>query len=275
MALTTALDPTSEYLTPIPRPAGRRTAGWRKFLVDCYCICLEQMFEIRSQWYFYGIFSIVMPISMLFGFGRMGSAPATHEGLYYIVTGTAVFSVANEAIAMLALRIGIMQRSGMLVYYAALPINRLAFLLALLGSRLVAMLPGMGIALLVGAWMYDLPVVFSLWVLVVLVLTAMTLAGVGMVIGSVLKDPNIISAVTYVVLFVLLMAAPVFIPLEVLPVPLQMLGYLLPPTYAAEALRLALRGTLSSQFVLDVMVLFGFMVVSMVTLMRQFPWNDT
>jgi ABC-2 type transport system permease protein len=77
---------------------------------------------------------------------------------------------------------------------------------------------------------------------VILPLTALSLANIGMAMGAVLRNPDIIAGVTNLLLLVILLGAPVFIPQESLPVPLQILGYMLPPTYAADALRRALEG---------------------------------
>jgi ABC-2 type transport system permease protein len=72
---------------------------------------------------------------------------------------------------------------------------------------------------------------------------------------------------------VLLMAAPVFIPIEALPWPLQLLGYALPPTYAADALRLVLVGTISTRFYLDIAMLLAMTVGGLAVLSRWLRWR--
>ena len=69
------------------------------------------------------------------------------------------------------------------------------------------------------------------------------------------------------------MVAPVFIPPEALPVPLRILGYFLPPTYAAAALRAALTGTIDSTFYLNTAILFLMMIASFGVLNRWLAWQ--
>lgn len=248
-------------------------AAWRKFLVDVYYIWLEQMLEVRAAWGFYAVFALLMPLTMVFGFGRMGSAGSDSAGLLYIISGSAVFSVANEGIAGLAQRVGEMKRDGTLLYYAALPISKAAFILALICSRLVVTLPGMLVALLAGAWLYGIDLAGGPWMLVVLPLTGMALASIGMAVGALMKSFDMIVATTNLLLVVLLMAAPVFIPIEALPWPLRWLGYALPPTYAADAMRLALGGTISTRFYFDIGMLLAMTIGSLATLGRWLRWR--
>src|SRR5262249_2612295 len=128
--------------------ATRCVRGWRKFLVDLRYIWLEQILEVRNSWYLLLVFSLVMPVSMVFGFARIGSGLSDSAGLLRIITGAAVFAVANEGIVVLAHRVGVMKRDGMLMYYAALPISKGAFIIAILCSRLAMTLPSMLVSII-------------------------------------------------------------------------------------------------------------------------------
>src|SRR5882724_3254019 len=101
-----------------------RTQGLRKFAIDLKYLWLEQMLEIRTIWYWYLIFSLVLPLAMVFGFTRIGSGLTDTNSLIYIISGSAIFSVANDGLYTMAVRIGSMKKEGMLLYYASLPINK-------------------------------------------------------------------------------------------------------------------------------------------------------
>jgi ABC-2 type transport system permease protein len=253
--------------------APRRVTSWRKFLVDVWYIWLEQMLEVRASWYFFLVFSLVLPLSMVFGFGKFGGAAHDRDGLLYIISGAAVFAVTNENIVMLAGRIGAMKRDGRLLYYAALPIYKLAFLAAIVGARLVLTLPSTLITLLVGAWIYGVVLTINLWVVMVLLLACLALATVGMAVGALLDSLDVIAVVTNLLLFLILMASPMFIPAAALPLPLQILGYLLPPTYAADALRLAIGGSIGARFYLDLAALASLTGMSMLALVYGLRWR--
>jgi ABC-2 type transport system permease protein len=253
--------------------APSRVSGWRKFLVDLRYIWIEQILEVRDIWYIFVIFSLLMPLSMVFGFARMGSGLNDRTSLLYIITGSAIFTVANEGIAMFAGRVGEMKRDGLLLYYATLPISKTAFILAVLLSRLVLTIPGMLAAMAAGAWLYEFEIVASPWILIVLLLAGVALATIGMIIGVAFQDYGTIVAVTNIALFVLLLAAPIFIPAEALPLPLQLLAYLLPPTYAADALRHALAGTIGQRFFIDLALLLLLTLIGLGVVDRWLSWR--
>ncbi|HJZ47449.1 MAG TPA: ABC transporter permease, partial [Roseiflexaceae bacterium] len=129
------------------------------------------------------------------------------------------------------------------------------------------------VSIIVGGLLYDIPLVYSPWVLLVLPLTGLSLAAIGMAIGTLLSNLELIVLVTNILLLVLLMGAPVFIPLAALPLPLRMLSYLLPPSYAADALRLALDGTITGPFFVDITMLVIFTIASLSVLGRRLRWR--
>ncbi len=256
-----------------PRVRPIRIEGMRKFLVDLKFLWLEQMLEVRTTWYWLLVFSLIMPLSMVFGFARIGSGLTDRTSLLYIISGAAVFSVATEGIVTMAQRTGEMKKQGMLIYYASLPINRIAFVTALILSRLVVALPGMLLPIVAGPLIYGISLEFSPWILFLLPMAALSLSAIGIALGSLIDSVELIAVIANVLIFLLLMAAPVFIPIEALPLPLQILGYLLPPTYVADALRHALDGTIGTAFYFDVAMLIALTVVSLYIVARFLRWR--
>jgi len=250
-----------------------RIQGLRKFGIDLKYLWLEQMLEIRTIWYWYFIFSLVLPLAMVFGFTRIGSGLTDNNSLIYIISGSAIFSVANDGLYTMAVRIGSMKKEGMLLYYASLPINKVAFVTAIMLSRLTITLPGMIAPMLFGSLIYKADLNFSMWILLLLPLTALALSAIGMALGSLINSLEMIQIVVNLLMFILIMAAPVFIPWQSLPLPLKMLGYLLPPSYAADALRRVLSGTIDLSFYIDIAVLSVMTLVSFVVLNRWLNWR--
>jgi ABC-2 type transport system permease protein len=256
-------------------PLGRagRKQGFGKFLVDLKYLWLEQMLEVRTTWYWFVVFGMFMPLSMVFGFARIGSGLTDRNSLIFIISGAAIFSVATEGIVTMAQRVGTMKKEGMLVYYASLPISKVAFIMAIMFSRLIVALPGMLMPILVGPLLYNVSLEPSLWILILLPLTALALSAIGMVLGSLVNSLELVAVITNVLIFVLLMGAPVFIPVESLPLPMQIIGYLLPPTYAADALRHALDGSTGAAFYLDLLALVLMTLLSFYALARWLRWR--
>lgn len=252
----------------------RVSPGVSKFLVDLKYLWLEQMLEVRTTWYGYAVFSILLPLTIVFGFARIGSGLQDPTSLLYIVSGAAVFAVANDGIYSMAIRTGSMKKDGTLTYYASLPISKIAFLMAMIFSRLLLTLPGMIIPLLFGRLVYHIDVVLSPWLVILMPLTALSLSAIGMAVGVLIDNLEIIQMVVNLLLFVLIMAAPVFMPMAALPLPLQLLAYCLPPSYAADAMRQALSNTIGVTFFSDVGILTGMTLISFVILNRWLTWRQ-
>ncbi len=231
------------------------------------------MLEIRTIWYWYFVFSLFLPLAMVFGFARMGSGLTDHASLIYIISGSAIFSVANDGLYTVAIRIGSMKKEGMLLYYASLPISKIAFVIAIVLARLVVTLPGMLAPLAFGSIVYHVDLDFNLWIVLLLPLVALAMSSIGMALGSFINSLEMIQIVVNMLLFMLVMAAPVFIPVQALPLPLQILGYLLPPTYAADALRHALTGDIGTAFYTDIAVLSVMIIISFYILNRWLRWR--
>ncbi|GHH42747.1 ABC transporter ATP-binding protein/permease [Lentzea cavernae] len=263
------LAPTTPVPSARPPLRERLTRGLTSFKY----LWLEQMLEVRSTWWWSLLFGFLMPVAMVFGLTRIGGGLTDQNSLLYIVSGAAVFSVATEGIATLAQRVGVVRTSGMLQYYVSLPISRTAFLAALVFSRLLLILPGLVTPIIAARLMYDADFVVSPMLLVVLPLTCLALSAVGLAIGTVVESMDVIVVITNLLIFVLLLAAPVLIPPESLPLPLRLIGYLLPPTYAAEALRHALSGDLGGMFLVDVSVLLGMTVLGLAATSRWIRWR--
>ncbi len=250
-----------------------RAAKPQKFLVDLKYLFLEQILEIRATWYWLLIFSLVLPLAMVFGFARIGGMTLDRTRLLYVISGSAIFAATNDGLYGLAVRIGSMKQSGRLVYYMSLPISKVAFVIAVVLARLMLTLPGMIAPILFGAWLYGINLEFNLWIVLVLPLTALTMSAAGMALGSLLDELELIQIIVNLLLFVLITMAPVFTPVDALPVPLQLLGYCLPPTYAADAMRHILNGEITPAFYNDLAVLALMAGISFVILSRWLRWR--
>src|ERR1700685_1342521 len=99
------------------------------------------MAKVPAAWYFYAVFSIIMPLAMVFGFTRMGRGLTDHDSLLYVTSGAMVFVLTTEGLITMAVRMATMRNTGALTYYSSLPVSRTAFVLALLFSRLVIVVP--------------------------------------------------------------------------------------------------------------------------------------
>ena len=231
-----------------------------------------QMLEEWVMWTLTLFFTTFFPLFMVFGFGAVGSGQ-TRDGLLYVITGSTVVSLVTVGITMVSQQLSWMKQQGVFLYYASLPISKISLLLAVMASRLILQLPGIVVALLGGTLLYGFHISPNPLLLVILPLTALALSGVGAAIGLVLPSPQLVSLVSQVAIILVLFGAPVLIPLDHLPLPLQWFGLLLPPTYAADALRRALAGVSDAHLALDIGVLALFAAGSLAVVTRGLEWR--
>jgi ABC-2 type transport system permease protein len=234
---------------------------------------LERALEIRANWAWSLILGLLMPTAMVFGLARIGSGLSDRQSLLFIISGSAVFAAASEGVMAVAQIVGLMRENGMIVYYAALPISKASFTMAMSLSRFLTILPGLLTPVIVGRLLYDIDVEVSLWLLLILPLTSLSLAGLGVSLGFLLPNMDLINLITNLIVFVLLLGAPVLIPPEALPEAIRVIGFAFPPTYAAEAIRLVLDGEIGRVLYRDIGILTAFMVFFYSLVLRSFGWR--
>ena len=265
--------PPAQALQATARPRQPLAARLRRSLRDVQFLFLEVLLETRRTWMFHLITSVVIPFAMVYGITRIGSGMTDDLSLLYIVTGSAVFAVSAEGISRMAVRLAFMKQSGAITYYASLPASKTAFVTAETCLRMILVVPGVIAPMVAGHLFYGMTFQFSPWLLLLFPLLPLALSAVGVALGSLVDSPDVIYTVADLVLFIVVLAAPVYIPADRLPLALQWLGYLFPPTYAAEALRLGLTGDIGAAFFRDVAVLFGMAVASFFLIGRFLPWR--
>lgn len=244
----------------------------RSALRDYVFLTRIQLLELRTWGPITAFFTTIFPLAMIFGFGSIGGGVA-EAGLIYVVTGTAVVSLVTIGITATSQDLGQMRSSGVFQYYASLPISKGALLSAILTVRVLTALPGLALTLVIGSWLYDIPLQINAAVLALLPLTVLALAGVGAAIGILITDFRVVALISQLAFVVVMFASPVLIPEESLPRALQWLAYLLPPTYAADGFRRALSGVLDTRLLIDLGVLAACAVVSLVGISRGLRWR--
>jgi ABC-2 type transport system permease protein len=248
--------------------------GWRKMFTDLAYLSLEQLWEVRTNWYFFLPFSLFVGTSTLFGIVRFGSGLTDRNSLLYIVSGTMILLANYDGLVFLAQRIARMRQDGSFIYYASLPVSKSSFILALIFSRMITTVPGMLAPLIIAPLLYNVSFEFNPWMFIVFPLTVVSLSAVGMAMAFLIPSPEALTVITGAFSSLVVMVAPIFIPMHALPLPLQIFGYLFPPTYGADALRRLLNGSIDIYFYLDLLILSAASVVGFYILNHKLNWRS-
>lgn len=219
-----------------------------------------QMTRVRTSWRPYLIVSSAMPLGIAVLMRAIMTQAQVEEFGRQIVAGSAVLAIAMTAIVMLAQRVASLKHSGALDYYSTLPVSRSAVIASILISFAVFALPGTLIVTSLGALLFDLSLA-ALWAAVpVWALGSFALAGFGVVLGFGAPDEQLAGMYSNLAMMAVLFLG--ILPEETIPGWLGSLKVILPSTYAVDALKPGLEGTVSASLVWNLAVLAGFGALS-------------
>ena len=219
-----------------------------------------QMSRLRTSWRPYLIVSSAMPLGIAVLMRAVMEPEQVAEFGQQIVAGSAVLAIAMTAVVMLAQRVAALKENGGLDYYATLPVSRPALIASILLSFAVFALPGTIVVLTLGSALFDLSLA-ALWAAIpVWVLGSVALAGLGVAIGFAAPDEQLAGMYSNLLMMSVLFLG--ILPPERLPGWLSPVRAILPSTYAVNALRPGLEGSMNAGQVGDLLVLAAFGAIS-------------
>lgn len=224
-------------------PTVRAPAGHA--LVPQFTVLLRmQLARMRLAWRRYMIVSSAMPLGIVILMRVRGPAPES-QGLQF-VAGSVVLAVALSALTFLAQRVAWMRAHRVFEYYRTLPTSSMMLLLTIYLAYLAFALPGMVALVLIGGWLFGLPLTAGaalVWTLPTLLLGGIALAGLGALIGLAGRDEQL--SATYANLAMMAVLFLGIVPAGNFPAPMRLFLLLSPSTYMVDSLKLGLVGSLS------------------------------
>jgi ABC-2 type transport system permease protein len=238
------------------RPLRKAQPFWTQ-LID---LVLIQLSNWRWSWrntIITGMVAPIISITLLSFF-----APNTDvEALMYILTGNIVLALMFENLNKVSSNFIFMRIMKSLDYFASLPIQGYNLILATVIAFMLLSLPSVVLTLIFGTILMNIPLSIHPAILIVIPLSAIALAGIGALIGSLARTFEEASAISMLVTLLFLGLGPVILPLRRLPDFMVTVGYLSPATYAASAVRQTLLGPVTGRLLLDLLVLGGISIV--------------
>lgn len=237
---------------------------------DFWWLLRSQLFSLRLTWFWYLVQMTFVPLSFL-AFLWLFIGQARPEVMLFVITGSLIMNVSLGAMLSLGQDIGWLKEQNAYEHYAALPISKGVFLAALVTRGVLLSLPSAFLLFATGVIFLNL--LPNLEALLVLVLGAYAMSGLGAFIGFWSPTGQVANLVTQIVQPLIVFFAPVYIPLQQLPYPLQITAHFLPTTYAARALREALTGASVQQLWPEILILLGFTIVSLGLIPWKLDWR--
>jgi ABC-2 type transport system permease protein len=134
----------------------------------------------------------------------------------------------------------------------------------------ISLLPMVAVGMLV----FGADILLTVWLVPFLILGPVLFASLGMLAGTLTKDPEAANAVLYIVIVPMMLLSGVFYPLTSMPAYLQYVAHILPLTYVIEGLSAVMIYSNYVQATVDVAVLMGITIIFFVVASRLFNWRE-
>lgn len=228
--------------------------------------------SLRESWGWTLGLSALYPLSLLFFLKSAGAAGP--EAGARMLAGGVVFAVALNSALALGQELSAIRESASFDFYAGLPVSPFQVVAAILARTVLTSLPAAAGVAALGAALLGTPMPNLLLALPFLLLTCAALAGAGALIGFYSPSARAANLLTQAAYLAVVFFSPLMFPAEALPAGLRPIAYLLPTTYAAEALQaLIAGGAQGSRLAFDAAALAGFTLLSYLSLRGRLRWS--
>ena len=205
--------------------------------------------------------------------GSMGQAVDQNNASYYLLGLTAAFIMANGVIGLTNV-CSELKRNGVLGRLSATPLTKFEWLLGNFLSQIVLALVLAAVMLILGVALYSVSVLINAYFLATLFLGVLLFSGLGMLLASLVKDPEAASGLGNVVAFPMMLLSGTFWPVGSMPSYLQTVARALPLTYFADGLRNSMVSADFSAAFTDLVVVAISAVVLMLLSARLTQWKE-
>lgn len=233
-------------------------------------LLLIQLANWRWSWPATLINGLLVPLTALFFLkAAAGDNLASAE---FLVSGNIVISLIFTTMYGTSARFSFMRTFGVLDYYATLPVSKILLVLSVNTGFLILTLPSSLLTILI-AQLFGLHFQLNLFFFLIVPLASFSLSAVGAFVGVAAPNFDTANTITGILQFLFMGGGPILIQAERLPDFVNVLGRLLPSTYAAEALRYSLTGTYDLSFLGDLAFLVAFDFLAMLFVARKMEWR--
>lgn len=244
----------------------------KQFLLEISILFKIQISIIREQWAFIFLLASLFPFTTLM-FLKFYTVNPTPEIMIRIIIGNMLFALIIMGLNVMAQEISWQKHQGHFTFYASLPIRKINFVIANLFRGLIISLPSFLILAGIGQLVYNIQFQFSLWIIPVVLLTITSVVSIGVFIGFWSPNHQLTNLLVQGLMMVIGFMTPVMVDINQLPIVLQWFSYLVPTTYASEALRSLLTNGMSISVLHNCLFLLTFTVGSYALILKKISWR--
>jgi len=202
-----------------------------------YFLMLKWVFLNNRTWL---SLNLAVQIGIAFGFvyGMSFFYPAiTPDIAKYLTTGAPTIILLTVGLVMGPQIIAMMRQEGTFDYIWSLPVPRMAHVAADATNMFGSTLPGIALAVVLGAMHFDFALNISPLIVPAVFLISMCGTFVGYSMAFAVPKPMMVNVITQIIIFIVMMFSPVMYPVSQLPGWLQAIHKVLPIQYMADLMR--------------------------------------
>ena len=192
----------------------------------------------------------------------------------YLIPGLIGFSILTSPMFSLVNISSEYKKNKLFKQLSLTPLTKMEWLTSKVIWYIVLTVAGMLLMVGVGVFAFGAHVTLSLWLIPFLILGPMLFAALGMLVGTVTKNPETAGVIGNIVTFPMMFLAGTFFPINQMPDYLQMFAHVLPLFYVTEGLNNVMVYNNISGALVDIAVLAVITVVIFALAVKLFKWRE-
>jgi ABC-2 type transport system permease protein len=192
----------------------------------------------------------------------------------FLIPGLIGFSILTSPMFSLVNISSEYKKNKLFKQLSLTPLTKMEWLTSKVLFYILLSIAGFILMVAVGIFAFGAHVTLSLWLLPFLILGPMLFAALGMLVGTVTKNPETAGVVGNIVTFPMMFLAGTFFPISSMPPYLQAFAHVLPLFYVTEGLNNVMVYNNIPAAMVDIAVLAAITVVFFVLAVKLFKWRE-
>ncbi len=192
----------------------------------------------------------------------------------FMIPGLIGFSILTSPMFSLVNISSEYKKSKLFKQLSLTPLTKMEWLASKMLWYIVLTIAGFLLMVGVGILAFDAHVMLTPWLIPFLILGPMLFAALGMLVGTVTKNPETAGVIGNIVTFPMMFLAGTFFPISSMPQYLQTFAHVLPLFYVTEGLNNAMVYGNISGAIIDIAVLGIIALVIFVLAVKLFKWRE-
>ena len=203
-------------MSVVTRWVRTRALAARRWARSVWLMALRELLSLR------GFFPLLLMTQLLIGAGAVIGLglflpEITPEQALFLSSGAAVFPLLMAGMVLMPDQIALRRSAGAFEYLASLPVPRMAGFTAGVVIWSIAALPAMAGSVFVAWLRFDIDFEISVWAIPSALFVVAVSTAIGYAIGHGVPQPNVVALLSQLMVFVVVLFAPVAYPREQLP----------------------------------------------------------